>query len=183
MLPSGFVARSGRIIDGEVFDARVEAERIRAEARAEMDRAQGEAERLRAAASAELDRARLTPVGGVPVTAASATAAAAPALGEGHVTEVVGLIIRAEIPGITLGEVVHIERRTAAPLAAEVIGFRGDEAVLLPLGELAQIAPRSRVVRTGAPLSIHCGEALVGRVLDGLGRPTDGGPPLDLALL
>src|SRR5690349_17888645 len=120
-----------RIIDGELFDAHAEAERLRAEARAELDRARAEATAIRA-------------------RAASTSAATDP--GDGHVTEVVGLVVRAEIPGISLGEVVLIARPTT-PLPAEVVGFRGDEVLLLPLGELADVAPRARVLRTGAPLS------------------------------
>ncbi|MCA9675993.1 MAG: FliI/YscN family ATPase, partial [Myxococcales bacterium] len=81
------------------------------------------------------------------------------------------------------GEVVRIDRRRAAPLAAEVVGFRGDDALLLPLGDLADVEPRARVVRTGAPLSILAGEGLIGRVLDGLGQPIDDAGPLDVALL
>src|SRR5438067_6853455 len=106
---------------------------------------------------------------------APAAAAPMPVVGDpGHVTEVVGLVVRAEIPGIALGELVQIDRRGGAPLAAEVVGFRGDEALLLPLGHLADVEPRARVTRTGAPLAIACGDALVGRVLDGLGHPIDG---------
>jgi len=92
---------------------------------------------------------------------------------------VIGLVVRAEVPGCSLGEVVRIDRRRGGPLAAEVVGFRGDEALLLPLGELADVAPRSRVLRTGAPLAIRCGDALLGRVLDGLGAPLDGVPLSD----
>ncbi|MCB9564628.1 MAG: FliI/YscN family ATPase [Kofleriaceae bacterium] len=119
-------------------------------------------------------RARATPTAARP---------AADGAGDGHVTEVVGLVVRAHVPGIALGEVVRIDRRRAAPLAAEVVGFRGDDALLLPLGDLADVEPRARVVRTGAPLSILAGEGLIGRVLDGLGQPIDDAGPLDVALL
>ncbi|HEY1553543.1 MAG TPA: FliI/YscN family ATPase, partial [Kofleriaceae bacterium] len=76
------------------------------------------------------------------------------------------------------GEAGARDRRSAALLAAEVVGFRGEQAVLLPLGELAGIAPASRVWRTGEPLAIRCGDDLLGRVVDGLGVPRDGGPEL-----
>jgi len=123
--------------------------------------ASAESARARAEAEAEAERARVA------------------ALAPGHVTEVVGLVVRAAIPGIALGELVNIERRSQPPLPAEVVGFRGDEVLLLPLGELADLEPRSPVRRTGAPLAIRCGDALLGRVLDGLGRPLDSGLPLD----
>jgi type III secretion protein N (ATPase) len=87
-------------------------------------------------------------------------------------------VIRATVPGVALGELVNIDRRERPPLPAEVVGFRGEQAVLVPLGDLAGIAPASAVWRTGAPLSITCGDDLLGRVLDGIGRPADGGAEL-----
>ncbi|HEY4245034.1 MAG TPA: FliI/YscN family ATPase [Kofleriaceae bacterium] len=96
----------------------------------------------------------------------------------GVVDEVVGLVIRATIPGVALGEVVALDRRAGAPLAAEVVGFRGEQAVLLPLGELAGIAPAAAAWRTGTVATVRCGDDLLGRVLDGLGAPIDDGPAL-----
>jgi type III secretion protein N (ATPase) len=95
----------------------------------------------------------------------------------GRVSEVVGLLVKALVPGIRQGELVTIERGDRQPpLPAEVVGFRGDEALLMPLGEARGIGPDSAVVPTGRVFSIPCGEALLGRVLDGLGAPTDGQP-------
>src|SRR5206468_7738851 len=96
----------------------------------------------------------------------------------GRVDEVVGLVVRATIAGVALGEIVRIDRRGAGPLAAEVVGFRGEQAVLLPLGELTGVAPAGAVWRTGEGLSMRAGDDLLGRVPDGLGHPIDGGPPL-----
>jgi type III secretion protein N (ATPase) len=103
----------------------------------------------------------------------------------GRVSEVTGLLIRATIPGIHVGELVWIDNgpgTTAAPSAArvqaEVVGFRGDEVVLMPLGEATGIGPDSMVTPTGRPFSIRVGEELLGRVLDGLGEPMDGLGPL-----
>jgi ATP synthase in type III secretion protein N len=109
----------------------------------------------------------------------SGTVEASSGAAVGRVTEIVGLVVRAELPGAELGEIVHIERPGGPPLHAEAIGFRQHEVVLMPLGELAGIAADSAVVATGAPLSIRCGDELLGRVLDGLGQPLDGGPPID----
>ncbi len=97
----------------------------------------------------------------------------------GKVSEITGLVVRATIPGIRHGEMVEIERAGMEPLPAEVVGFRGDEAVLLPLGEPAGVGPDSAVTPRGRPLVLRCGDALLGRVVDGLGVPIDGGPPLD----
>ncbi len=97
----------------------------------------------------------------------------------GRVTEICGLVVRAELPGAELGEVVQIARPGSPPLLAEAVGFRQHDVVLMPLGGLAGIAADSAVLATGAPLSIRCGDDLLGRVLDGLGQPLDGGPPIE----
>jgi type III secretion protein N (ATPase) len=100
---------------------------------------------------------------------------AAPRRESGRVTEVTGLVVRASVPGVRVGEIVTLEE---SGLAAEVVGFRGDEAVLMPLGEAAGIGPDSLVTATGRPLSISVSDGVLGRVLDGLGRPIDGGGPI-----
>ena len=106
---------------------------------------------------------------------------AAPRREAGRVVEVTGLVVRARVPGIRVGELCVIEPPggdAGARLEAEVVGFRGDEAVLMPLGELAGIGPDAAVTTTGRPLSIGVAPGLLGRVLDGLGRPADGGGPI-----
>jgi type III secretion protein N (ATPase) len=94
----------------------------------------------------------------------------------GRVTRLTGVVLEAEAAGARHGEVVEIETARAAPVQAEVVGFREDRAVLLPLGDPAGVSLESEIVPTGSPLSIRAGEALLGRVLDGLGRPIDGRP-------
>jgi type III secretion protein N (ATPase) len=103
----------------------------------------------------------------------------------GKVREIVGLVMRATVPGIRYGELVSIDRTGTAlpPLAAEVVGFRGDEAVLLPFGEPVGVGPDCAVHPHGQALTVRCGEALLGRVVDGLGRIIDGGGAVDDALL
>jgi type III secretion protein N (ATPase) len=105
----------------------------------------------------------------------------APRRESGRVTEVTGLVIRASVPGVRVGELLTIETDplgAAAQLLAEVVGFRGEEVVLMPLGETAGIGPDSLVTPTGRPLSIGISDGVLGRVLDGLGRPIDGGGPI-----
>jgi ATP synthase in type III secretion protein N len=96
----------------------------------------------------------------------------------GRVTEVTGLVMRATIPGVRVGELVHIDLAGGQRLQAEVVGFRGEEVVLLPLGGTAGVGPDAVVSPTGRPLSIQAGEGLLGRVLGGLGEPIDGGGPI-----
>jgi len=110
---------------------------------------------------------------------------AAPRREAGRVTEVTGLVIRASVPGVRVGELVTISPAgapaaagNAATLDAEVVGFRGDEVVLMPLGEPTGIGPDALVTPSGRPFSIAASERMLGRVLDGLGRPIDGGGPI-----
>lgn len=168
--------KAGRVIGADEHDARALAARILEEARAEAARvareAEARAQRLVEDARREVERA--TAAAGH----ARAGAPAHPASPAGTVDEVVGLVVRATVPGVALGEVVQIDRRDRGPLAAEVVGFTGEQAVLLPLGDLAGVAPATGVWRTGAPLAITCSDELLGRVLDGTGAPIDGGAPV-----
>lgn len=93
----------------------------------------------------------------------------------GRVTELVGLLIRASVPGARVGELclIHSPHRVK-PLRAEVVGFRGTEVILMPLGDVSDVAMGAEVVPTGTSLMIKVGEDLMGRVLDGLGEPLDG---------
>lgn len=109
----------------------------------------------------------------------------------GRVTELTGLVLRATAPGARVGELVEIERHadsktrspdSDSPLLAEVVGFRGEEVVLLPLGSATGIGPASVVRPLGRPLTIQVGPALLGRVLDAYGVPVDGGPSLSSLL-
>lgn len=101
----------------------------------------------------------------------------------GRVTELTGLIIKASVPNVRVGELVLIKSRNRNAVRAEVVGFQGDEVMLMPLGELQGIGPDSEVIPTGKPLSIKCGEALLGRVLNGIGEPMDGHPLPDEGLI
>ena len=98
----------------------------------------------------------------------------APLPWRGRVVELTGLAVRAALGPVRQGELCHIDRSGAAPLPAEVVGFRAGEAVLLPLGETRGLALGAAVTPTGRPLTVGAGRALLGRVLDGLGRPIDG---------
>ncbi len=95
----------------------------------------------------------------------------------GRVVGAVGLLIESQGPPAKLGEICLIERgRHAAPLPVEVVGFRNGRTLLTPLGELTGVAPGSEVIPTRQTASVGVSEALLGRVLDGLGNPIDGKP-------
>ncbi|HCF59469.1 MAG TPA: EscN/YscN/HrcN family type III secretion system ATPase, partial [Myxococcales bacterium] len=89
----------------------------------------------------------------------------------GRVTELTGLVIKAVVPGVRVGEVVEVQGSRRRWVKAEVVGFQGDEVMLMPLGELSGVGPTSEVVPTGRPLTIRVGEGLLGRLLNGLGEP------------
>jgi type III secretion protein N (ATPase) len=90
----------------------------------------------------------------------------------GRITEVIGMLIKAVVPQVKMGEVCLI-KRDGLPLIAEVVGFTRDEVFLSPLGEMIGIGPSSEVIPTRMPLHIKVGPELLGRVLNGLGQPLD----------
>lgn len=96
----------------------------------------------------------------------------------GRVTELTGLVLRATLPDARAGELVTIEC-AGGELPAKVVGFRGEQVVLMPLGPTAGVGPGCRVRASGQPLMMRAGRGLLGRVLDGLGRPIDGRGPLE----
>lgn len=90
----------------------------------------------------------------------------------GRITETVGMLIKAIVPQVKIGEVCLIKRE-GEPLRAEVVGFTRDEVFLSPLGEMSGIGPSSEVIPTHLPLHIKVGDNLLGRVLNGMGEPID----------
>ncbi len=108
-----------------------------------------------------------------------AVAAAQTVRAEGRVRSVVGLGLRASLPGGRTSMMVEVVRRDGPPLKAEVIGFVEEDVLLMPLGRLEGIGPDDVVRPLEDGFSIPCSEQLLGRVLDGLGQPMDGGPPVE----
>lgn len=93
----------------------------------------------------------------------------------GKVTQVIGLTVESEGPETSIGDVCEIyPMKSIRPIRAEVVGFRNNKVILMPLGELHSIGPGCDVVATGKPLSVQVGHELLGKVLDGLGKPLDG---------
>ncbi|TVX93979.1 flagellar protein export ATPase FliI [Paenibacillus agilis] len=93
----------------------------------------------------------------------------------GKVTQVIGLTVESEGPDASIGEVCYIyPSKGRNPLKAEVVGFRDNKVLLMPLGELDDIGPGCDVVGTGKPLTVQVGSELLGKVLNGLGEPLDG---------
>lgn len=100
----------------------------------------------------------------------------------GTVTDVVGLLITSQGPWLPVGGVCEVYPLQSGESAlAEVVGFKGERTLLMPLGELRGVGPGSRVVSRTKNASIQVGEGLLGRVLDGLARPLDGKGPIEAA--
>ncbi len=97
----------------------------------------------------------------------------------GRVSRLVGMTI--EVTGLAapVGAQVRIETgRQTTPVLAKVVGFREQTLLLMPYADSEGVAPGRAAVLTAAELTVPVGPALLGRVLDGLGRPIDGGPSL-----
>lgn len=93
----------------------------------------------------------------------------------GTVTDVVGLLITSRGPWLPVGAVCKVyPLHSNHPALAEVVGFRGEQTLLMPLGELRGVGPGSRVIALMKEARCSVGEALLGRVIDGLGHPIDG---------
>lgn len=97
----------------------------------------------------------------------------------GKVTRVVGLVVEAKVQGVKVSELCHVMIDEHSFIQAEVIGFKEDAVLLMPLGEISGIKPGNRVYALGHSLQVKVGPCLLGRVVDGLGEPMDMKGPLD----
>jgi len=92
----------------------------------------------------------------------------------GRVVQVVGTIIKAIVPKVKIGELCRLKNPWEDwELTAEVVGFSKDAALLTPLGDILGVSSATEVIPTGQVQMVPVGPRLLGRVLDGLGRPTD----------
>ncbi len=97
----------------------------------------------------------------------------------GRVADLVGMVIEVRGMGGPVGALCRIDRgRHTRPAVCEVVGFREDRLLLMPLQDGRGIAPGQPVTLVADRLTVPVGEKLLGRVIDGMGRPLDGGPPL-----
>jgi FliI/YscN family ATPase len=97
----------------------------------------------------------------------------------GLVSQVVGLTVQSRGPLASVGDMAWIEAEELGrrkPVPAEVVGFRDNFVLLMPIEHLTGIRPGVHVT-PGGNLTVEAGYGLLGRVLDGLARPLDGLPP------
>lgn len=100
---------------------------------------------------------------------------------KGKIVNVVGLTIESMGPDARLGDVcfVYPDDTLAQPIMTEVVGFKEGKTQLMPYGSTEGIGIGNIVVNTERPLTVQVSDALLGKTLDGLGRPTDGSQIID----
>ncbi|MEE9464325.1 MAG: FliI/YscN family ATPase, partial [Candidatus Neomarinimicrobiota bacterium] len=96
---------------------------------------------------------------------------------DGRVTEVVGLVVEATCPAGSLGDLCTIKAAEGTTIRAEIMGFRDGKTLLMPLETTMGVAVGDRVILSREPLTIPVGPELLGRIVDGMGRPIDGKGP------
>lgn len=94
----------------------------------------------------------------------------------GNVDRVAGLVFEGKGPGASIGTTcdVYSKNSTVPSLQAEIVGFNDSKVLLMPLGDMRGITPGDKIIVRKGETSLGVGEALLGRVLDGLGNPIDG---------
>jgi flagellum-specific ATP synthase len=91
----------------------------------------------------------------------------------GKVSQIVGLIVEAQVQGVSINELCIIEVEENKTINAEVVGFKENKVLLMPLGPISGIKPGSKIFATGKPIQVKVGPKLLGRILNGIGEPMD----------
>lgn len=102
-----------------------------------------------------------------------------PAKVTGRVRRVTGLVVETSPMPLPVGSLCHISARLSGEaVEAEVVGFRENATLMMPLGEMRGIGPGDRVQSYTTEQVVPVGHHLLGRILDGMGRPMDGKGPI-----
>lgn len=96
----------------------------------------------------------------------------------GKVIQVVGLVIEGYCPETSVGAICEIRPKDGEPIPAEVVGFRDNKTLLMPLGELRGVGLDSLITVRRDKATLKVGPQMLGRVIDGLGVPIDDKGPL-----
>jgi flagellum-specific ATP synthase len=98
----------------------------------------------------------------------------------GKVSQVIGLVVEGHGPCTSVGEMCEIYANGhREPLSAEVVGFKTDKVLMMPLDEIRGVGPGCKIVSLGKKADIRVGRGLLGRVIDGMGNPIDGKGPIE----
>jgi flagellum-specific ATP synthase len=103
-----------------------------------------------------------------------------PVVVSGRVTRVSGIIVEAALPQVAVGTSCEIQAMGGRQVAAEVVGFAGPHALLMPFGEVAGIGEGCPVRPRASAGEVPVGEGLLGRVVNAAMEPVDGLPPVML---
>ncbi len=104
---------------------------------------------------------------------------------KGKIEKIIGMTIEASGPVANIGDVCRIYRKNENGKAddsfiyGEVVGFTGGKVMLMPYTDIEGIGPGSIVDNTGRQLQVGVGDELVGRIINAIGEPIDGGPPIN----
>ncbi|HEV2445725.1 MAG TPA: FliI/YscN family ATPase [Candidatus Sulfopaludibacter sp.] len=96
----------------------------------------------------------------------------------GQVTEVVGLLVESRGPSVAIGEFCDVTTASGRSIRTQVIGFRNGRVLSMPLEETDGLQLGDTVTARSQDARVEVSPALLGRVIDGFGKPIDGGPPL-----
>ena len=110
----------------------------------------------------------------------SAVATTKPIRLHGKVTQVVGLVIEGYCPDTSVGAICEIKPVEGDPIPAEVVGFRNNKTLLMPLGELRGVGLDSLISVRSDNATLGVGPLMLGRVIDGLGNPIDDKGPVNV---
>ena len=98
---------------------------------------------------------------------------------EGRISQIVGMTIEATGIECNIGDVCDIQLDSGGEkILAEAVGFREDKVLLMPYQDIEGVGYGSTVRNLGRKLSIQVGPGLMGRTVDAMGLPMDGGPPI-----
>jgi flagellum-specific ATP synthase len=96
---------------------------------------------------------------------------------QGRVTQISGSLIESQGPFSSVGEVCHIIDSRGQVLPGEVVGFRGNTVLSMPLDIPKGVRFGDRIVSWGERATLRAGDEMLGRVIDGTGQPLDSLPP------
>ena len=98
----------------------------------------------------------------------------------GKISRIIGLMIESDGPGVAIGSICTIKSRIRPHILAQVVGFRNNQTLLMPLGDIDGVEPGCAIEATEEQPSFSVSSEIIGRVLDGNGKPIDGKGPIPL---
>src|SRR4051794_37750372 len=98
----------------------------------------------------------------------------------GQVTQVVGLLVESRGPAVAIGDFCEIRAASGRRIRTQVIGFRNGRVLSIPLEEIDGLQLGDPVAARSEDARVEVGPGLLGRVIDGFGRPMDDGPALEV---